>query len=190
MKRPSLQVLPGRWIAASAWLDLPQTIAARSPFDKAEACAVRVGKEDAVKAASARRRQPIYDFWSALNGEPPRVPNAKSLDGSGLTRLIDAHACFRGIRRPCAEDDDGAQFAAYVLKPTYLFGYVASMKCVAERREVPDDLVFVAYVRLDAPCAPGPGSSMGCLTHWQFVEADATGLLPIEFSERYGERFW
>ncbi len=168
MKRPSLQVLPGRWIAASAWLDLPQTIAARSPFDKAEACAVRVGKEDAVKAASARRRQPIYDFWSALNGEPPRVPNAKSLDGSGLTRLIDAHACFRGIRRPCAEDDDGAQFAAYVLKPTYLF----------------------AYVRLDAPCAPGPGSSMGCLTHWQFVEADATGLLPIEFSERYVERFW
>ena len=175
---------------ATPWLNLPAEIQARSPYDKDVMCTVRVGKEDAVKAAQNRRREPLYNFWSVLNGEAPPIPNTDLLDCSGLSSLSEAHACFRGLCRPCAEDDDGSTFAVYVIKPRYHFAHEPTALCLANRREVPHDVVFVAYVRLDTPCEPNPASSKGCLTHWQFVEADASGSLPIEFGTRYADRYW
>ncbi len=63
---------------------------------------------------------------------------------------------------------------------------------------VPDDLVFVTYVRLDHPEIGRYGTRAahglavkGVISHWQFVEADATTRdLPVGHEERYRQRLW
>src|SRR5690606_12714434 len=99
-------------------------------------------------------------------GEPP-------VSGE-LSRLADAHACFKGIKRPIAEDNDGDNMVAYVLAPTVFYAYEPSMACVAKKRWVPEGFVFVVYVRLDEPCETSPSEVKGVVTHWQFVECDAS----------------
>jgi hypothetical protein len=112
-------------------------------------------------------------------------------NSAGLANLSRAHACFKGIRRPCAEDDDGSEILAYVLKPSRFFVYEPGMASMLAEREAPTDLVFVVYVRLDAPCAPGGSDLKGVVTHWHFVEADeADDTLPVDFASRYAERLW
>jgi len=118
------------------------------------------------------------------------VPHDLEVAKSELTRRRDAHACFQGVRRPCAEDGDGDNVVAYVLKPNVVIGYKALPPAMLAVKEViPGDLVLVAYVRLDAPVTEtGP---IGVLTHWQFVEADAADcMLPKGYKERYAKRLW
>lgn len=128
-----------------------------------------------------------------LAGQVPPIPGAEQMVGFGdqdLTRLIDAHACFKGIRRPCALDDSGGNFIAYVLKPRVFFAYdqrppVPWMR----RRNVPPDTVFVAYARLDEP--HDAAENIGVLTHWQFVEADEIATnMPVGFKERFVTDLW
>jgi hypothetical protein len=71
------------------------------------------------------------------------------------------------------------------------------MVCLAHLEAVPDDLVFVTYVRLDYSSddehvgRTNPHSTRGVITHWQFVEADvSTRSLPIDDKERYRKRLW
>jgi len=194
-KKPALTVIDGDGIANPRWLDLPKIIRARSPFDPNRQCLYRIAREDCVKAARARRRQPVFEFWSILNGEPPPVPNVERYGRAsavmGLVRLTAAHACFRGIRRPFAEDDSGANILAYVLKPTQFYRYEPNLACVAQKQNVPEDVVFVAYVRMDEPCEGERIDIKGVLTHWGFVEADSANLpLPVDHASRYDERLW
>lgn len=184
------RVIEGAWLASSDWLNLPQSIRARAPEDRSRSCRVRVNREDVVKAAGRRRRQPAYDFWSVLNGKPPPVPNREADPNSGLMTLFDAHACFQGVRRPIAEDADGDRFVAYVLKPSHFFVYDARPPLVMCLKRVVDaDLVFVAYVRLDEPMHTN--AVKGVLTHWHFVEADSRdNRLPDDFDHRYVKQLW
>jgi hypothetical protein len=142
----------------------------------------------------ARRREAALDLWSVILGEPPRVPLVEEFNdraASGLSRLDDAHACFIGVRRPCAEDPTGDGMVAYVLKPRFFYEYRPHMACVAYKAQAPDDLVFVAYVKLDMPSDASGHSVKGVLTHWQFVEAgNSDPLLPIEAESRYSRRLW
>jgi len=192
---PKLIVVQGSWIASSKWLNFPATVKAPSPFSRGELCEFRIGREDAVKQARAHRRQPVLDLWSCILGEPPPVPNVMRYierPYDGLTSFSMAHACFRGIRRPCGEDADGENILAYVLKPTSSYEYVPNLVCVVAKSAVAADLVFVAYVKLDHPCVPEGHLVKGVLTHWQFVEADegAAFSLPIDYESRYRERLW
>ncbi len=68
MQKPSLRVIKGSWIAGSEWLNFPTTVAAPSPFDRLQACSFRIAKEDVVKAALARRREPAFSLWSIVLG--------------------------------------------------------------------------------------------------------------------------
>lgn len=189
MKEP-FRLIQGDWVASPDWLTLPQTIRARSPDDRARHCRVRVNQEDVTKAAVHRRRQPAYDFWSILNGKAPPVPHRLGDADAGLTTLFDAHALFKGVRRPIAEDPDGDNFLAYVLKPKWFFVYEPKPPlCMTFKDAVADDLVFVAYVRLDAPA--DTNLIKGVLTHWHFVEADPRDpRMPINCDERYVSRLW
>lgn len=185
-----LRVLQGDWVVAPDWLNLPQTIRARAPEDRNRPCRVRVNKDDVVKAAGQRRRQPAYDFWSVLNGRAPPVPYIGDHPEAGLLSLFDAHACFQGLCRPIAEDGSGDGFLAYILKPFWFFVYDARPPLVMCLKEaVPADLVFVAYVRLDHPSEAG--GARGVLTHWHFVEADRRDvMLPQGYDKRYSRRLW
>jgi hypothetical protein len=199
MKRPVLMIVQGGATVASPWLDFPATIGAPSPFDKTCLCSFRIGREDTLKAARAGRRQPAFQLWSVVIGKAPPVPNVtwhKNFPSdAGLTRLGEAHACFKGLQRPLAEDDDGSSVLAYILKPRFYYafdsGYDGAMVCVARKLVAADDLVFAAYIRLDEPCGGAGISPKGVLTHWGFVEADANDPeLPVNYRSRYEKRLW
>ncbi|HEX4197587.1 MAG TPA: hypothetical protein VHZ26_09095 [Caulobacteraceae bacterium] len=184
------ELIQGDWVSSPDWLAFPQTIHIRSPEDRGTFCRVRVSLGDILKAAGAHRRQPAYEFWSILNRSAPPVPHQESDPDAGLIGISDAHACFQGIKRPIAADNDGAAVLAYVLKPTFFYVYELRSPIVLTLKEpVPNDLVFMAYVRLDEPSL---GSGVrGVLTHWQFVEADPADLrLPVNFRNRYTKRLW
>lgn len=191
---PKLTVVTGDAVPVSAWLDFPATIIAASPQDKSQQTRFRLGGGDLAKSAREGRRQPAYEAWSILLGCPPPVPNVerwKSQADSGLTSLLEAHACFQGLERPCAEDDDGEGFLAYILRPQFFYRYTPSMKCVAERKRVADDLLYVAHIRLDQPEEFGMGPTRGVFTQGGFVEADSVDkLLPVDHQSRYLRRLW
>jgi hypothetical protein len=169
----------------------------RSPFDPNRHCQFRVAKDDAIRAGGVYRRNSIFQIWSIVFGQPPPVPNvnvwARNAPADvGLVSLVQAHACFRGINRALAEDDSGDNVVAYILKPKLFYEYEANLVCVAVKNEVPQDVVYAAYVRLDLPFAENGSPVKGVFTHGGFVEADpATEYhLPIDFNSRYKERLW
>jgi hypothetical protein len=188
--REVLRVIPGEWVIAPDWLDLPASIRARAPDNRNRAIRVRVHREDVLKQAMNRRRQPGYDFWGCLNGRSPPVPHRIEDPDAGLTSLFDAHALFKGVRRPIAEDGAGDRFLAYVLKPRFHFVYDPRPPLMMTHKDlVAPDLVFVAYVRLDHP--EDEGQFRGVLTHWHFVECDPrNAMLPLEYDKRYDNQLW
>lgn len=182
-------IFQGRWVASPEWLNFPDTIRARSPFDKTKSCQMQLGRRDLIRAAEAHRRQIAYALWSTLLGKAPPVPHHLVDANSGLTRLEDAHACFMGVKRPVSDDDSGDRMVAYVLKPTFQFVFEFLPPIVfARKMPVPPDLVFVAFAHLDK--IEDRGSTMGVLTHWQLIDADSTGMLPVGHSARYNMRLW
>ncbi len=195
MAKPTLRVIQGEGERCPAWLDFPPTVVARSPFDKGAICRFRMSREDATKAAAAHRLQPIWELWSVVVGEPPPVPNVRSWGVNvpaeeGLIALVEAHACFRGICRALAEDDNGEDVVAYILKPLFFYKRVVNLVCLAEKEVTPEGLLFAVYVRLDMPWN-GENSTVGVVTHGGFVEADtADPLLPVDHESRFVERLW
>lgn len=200
MNQHGLTVIQGGAAARSPWLDLPATVVAPSHLDRTGRCSYRVAREDVVKAAlRAGKRQGVLQFWSIIRGIAPPVPNIgigqPGLPNHGLSSLLDAHACFKGVRRPLAEDDAGAQCVAYVIKPRFVYVYRPTpehgMVCPILKEPVPDGHVFMAYVRLDEPITPAVPNINGVLTHWHFVESDPSDeSLPIDHTTRYDQRLW
>ena len=195
MAKPTLRIIHGDGGVCPPWLDFPPTVVARSPFDKGAICRFRMSREDAMKAAAAHRRQPIWELWSIVLGEPPPVPNVKTWGlnvpaEEGLITLVEAHACFRGICRALAEDDNGENVVAYILKPRFFYGYVTNLVSTAVKHATPEGLLFAVYARLDMPW-DAQGATVGVVTHGGFVESDpANPLLPEDHASRYTERLW
>jgi hypothetical protein len=196
MAAPTLRVIQGSAKSCPTGLDFPSTLVALSPFDKSKPCRFRVSREDASKAARARRLQPIWDIWSAVIGEPPPVPNVRIWGVNvpaeeGLTTLVEAHACFRGVNRALAEDDNGDNVVAYILKPSHFYEHVTTnMVCAASKRPTPQDLVYALHVRLDIPCDL-ESATIGVITHGGFVRVGSEdSLLPEDHASRYTSRLW
>lgn len=179
--------------AIGSWLRFPEFARAPSPFDRTKICKLKVSSEDTHKAAAAGRRQPAFELWSNVLGVPPPVPGVEHRNeahADDLTSLLQAHACFRGIERPLAEDNDGRNVIAYVLRPRFFYEYDPHMVSLAVKMPVPRDLLFVTYVRLSGE-GVASDEPLGTITHWGFVEADPSDLrLPIAASTRYRERLW
>jgi hypothetical protein len=179
--------------SVGGWLQFPLTIPARSPFDRDRLCRLKLSTNDVRKAARAGRRQLAFELWSGVIGSPPPVPGVQrrnNPDPNDLSSLVEAHACFRGIERPLAEDDDGANVIAYVLRPRFFYEYDPNMVSLALRVPVPRDLVFITYARL-LELDGKADEPVGVVTHWGFVEADPKNLrLPINSSTRYREKLW
>jgi hypothetical protein len=93
--KPPLRVINGSWIAGTEWLDFPATVGAPSPFDRLQVCSFRIAKEDAVKAALARRREQAFSLWSIVLGMPPKVPLWFAFCTDGLTSLSALTRAFK-----------------------------------------------------------------------------------------------
>lgn len=180
--------------AIGEWLRFPESVLAPAPDDRAKLCKFAIARNDIRKLVRAGRRQPAFELWSIVLGVPPPVPGVDRRNKpqtDDLTCLQRAHACFRGIKRPLAEDDDGEDVIAYVLRPHFFYEYDPNMLSVASKVPVPRDTVFVAYARLGAPHTGRFVENRGTLTHWGFVEADSTALqLPVSHGTRYRTRLW
>jgi hypothetical protein len=146
---PGLRSVPS---GIGKWLELPERVIARSPEDRSIQSIFRLSSGDSLTMARIGRRQLLFELWSVVLGVPPPVPGVehrnRKIPGE-LTCLDAAHALFRGIERPLADDDDGADVLAYVQKPRWFYEYNPDMVSVALKVPVPDDLVFVTIV-LDA----------------------------------------
>jgi len=181
-------------VGVGEWLRFPDSVLAPNPSDPSKLCMLRLSHADTCKAAIAGRRQPAFDLWSMVVVCAPPVPGVdfRNRDVSGkLVSLSGAHACFRGIERPLAEDDDGRDVLAYVLRPHFFYEYDPNMVSVASKIPVPRGLVFVVYVRLTESRGLDQSGMVGTITHWSFVEADANDpKLPVNHASRYRARLW
>lgn len=202
-KRPKLLLLEGGGRQSSRWLDLPRVVLARHFSNPKEVVSYRLSTVDVRKLHAASRRQPVFDLWSVVVGEPPPIDNISyaisRAPNHSLLSLSDAHACFRGIRRPIGLDERGWDVVAYVSKPKWFFASCPHLVCQAEAALVPSDLVFVTYVILDWPTEASNAravarqrpSAHGVIVRGEFVEADPIEPeLPVDFRERYRKRQW
>ena len=198
--RAQFKIIEGGGYAPPEWKKLPQQVVGRSPFDRTQPTMFRLAQQDVQKGLVNHRYQPLFEAWSMVVGKVPPVPNHTKLESyaSRLVSLNDAQACFRGLKRPIGVDARGFDTVAYILKPRCRIVYEPSMVCVAAAKQVPHDLVFVVYVRLDLPpnvrfgtCAASGSPIRGIITHWEMIEADAANAnLPIGYGERYRKRLW
>jgi len=109
----------------------------------------------------------------------------------GLTTLSEAHACFRGIERALAVDNNDDDVVAYVLKPLHFYEHAVNMVCAAAKRATPEGLVYVVHARLDVPCNTQNQNVIGVIAHGAFVGADLTDpLMPEDHATRYKTRLW
>ena len=94
------------------------------------------------------------------------------------------------MNRPFGEDDSGKNVLAYVVKPECYYVLESSMSGVAKPRKLPLDVVFVIYVKLDAPYNRS-GANGGVVTHWSTVESDRLdAYLPRDHDKRFTHRLW
>jgi hypothetical protein len=200
LSHPKLTVIEGGGKKPPSWREVPSRIIGRSPFNKDEITSYRIAVDDIRKGLAANRKQPLLDLWSAGLGELPPFPNIQryaSEFGATRTALIDARACFRGLKRPLGDDDTGYDIVAFVSKPTKIFVFDPTSACLVNIKSVPYDLVFVVYVRLDFPerrtyqrAGNAPAFS-GMVVSWEFVESDAEDpTLPSGHKDRYRRRLW
>ena len=180
--------------APGEWLTFPDVVHAPSPFDRFSLCTLRISRNDTCRAARAGRRQMAFDLWSMILGNPPPVPGLHARNEARPGELIsiaEAHACFRGIERPLAEDNNGTNIVAYVLRPRIFYEYDPNMVSVALKVPVPRDVVFIVYVRLADQARVEKSEPIGVITHWGFVEVDsADPRLPVNYASRYRVRLW
>jgi hypothetical protein len=200
--RSSFRVIDGGAQKLPAWQDLPSTVLGRSPFSREQLCRYRFAQHDLRKDAQQKKYQPFFSAWSLVLGRLPPVPNASrlgsQLQSCPLTSLEDAHACFRGVKRPIADDNHGFDVFAFITKPKFYAKYAPGMVCQVALAPVPSDLVFVTYVRIDHNAGgrkrlrSEPGARLtGIVTHWGLVEACPLNPdLPIDHEERYRTRVW
>lgn len=199
--QPTFKIITGGKGKPSPWLCPPLTVVGKAPFDRSEILAYRVSSGDLQKHLSQGRRQPILDLWCHVHGELPPIAGVSrynSLLAAHPTGLHTAHACFRGLMRPAGEDDRGLDFAAFVTKPKIGFRYQPSMNCLIQPFNIPDDLVFVIYARLDFPEGRAYQRTNGkrpvtngVVTHWQLVECDLKNpMLPIDYETRFRRKLW
>jgi hypothetical protein len=199
MIRPTLRLIEGGGEKSPSLLVVPSAVIGRSPFDRERLAGFRIATLDVRKALASNRRQPALNLWSCVIGiAPPQAGTAALPSGAALLGFASATACFRGVLRPVAMDDNGYDVFAYVHKPTHSYQYVPSMSQCIVPLKVPVDVVFVTYMKLDYPEGRPYGKDafsktpvQGIVTHWDFVESDPTdSTLPVNFGGRFRQRMW
>jgi len=112
--------------------------------------------------------------------------------------LINAHALFRGLKRPCISEGRDCEIYAYVLSAPHTFIYPRNAKYSGVGPVVsqkPTASVFVAYVDIKPIEADLKSAGLvnvdGSVLYWEWVLSDPQEpSLPQNFSERYNTRIW
>lgn len=141
------------------------------------------------------RSTPIFMLWAHCVGQLPPINLISMLAESNptptLTKLLDAHACFRGVNRPHLLENDGESVLVYVLKPEVTIEYKADMACVARAIKPTKPFVLTIQVVLVPALQNPPDGVAGVITRIEPVATDPDDdALPVGYTERYGCRCW
>lgn len=196
-RRPQLTVIEGGGEAGPKLLRLPPLVLGPSPFARSLRINYRLAVGDVRRALGEHRRQPVLDLWSLVLGQLPPVANISrysDLEAQLKAQAIEnAHAAFRGVRRPVGDDPHGFDHVVFITSPRVHFRYEPDMVCMVKPEEIPDDVVLATYVQLDFPEGrPSAAKTKvpvgGVITHWELVERD--GEVPVRSKERYRKQLW
>ena len=95
-------------------------------------------------------------------------------------------AVFQGVKRPLDDVGFDRNIFVYVTDHRYSYEYIPHMVCIAKRREMPKDSVFVIYVYFE-----NEADDVGQIRDWEWVKAgDSNPPLPENCGIRYEREKW
>jgi hypothetical protein len=121
--------------------------------------------------------------------------------------LKQSVACFRGVKRPYDDDEDGGSVIIYVLNPTVSLDRDVNLVCLAKAVRVPSDTCLTVQVRptaalqtlqsaLDTPVTRSIDTAdaatvHGVVTRLEFISGNGENpILPKRHTDRYHSRLW
>ena len=196
------------------WLR-PPVAQAPAAADRTKLVTYKISEHLTYSLAAASRLSPIFQMWAHVVGELPPINNVSRLSHGEvkptLTNLTQSVACFRGVKRPYAEEEDGASVLVYVLNPAVTLDREVSLVCLAKAVTVPADTCLTVQVKPTATLQPskaplntgetrsshldveGTEDNLihGVVTRLEFVEGNGkTPVLPRGHETRYHQRLW
>lgn len=130
---------------------------------------------------NTRRSTKFFEAYTLIAGVQMDINLIDEIDD--LVSLKNTKYIFRGIKRPRNGGDDGSGIYAYVIHPKESYKYLESIKCLAKKVEIPDDICFVTYVEF---FQPSETEIKGRILNWTWVETSHDGR-PIDHKNRYEE---
>jgi hypothetical protein len=187
-------VLHPAMLSRIAWLDFP-AIDIIDPIDGEKTIRASISDETIHRLYRANRKTAIWQAWAHLVGELPPIPNISIIRGAvpkgGFCGPLLANACFKGVKRPYCDDEDGGSILVYILKPSFTLAMQTSLVCVAKAQAAPRGTVLAVYVRCQETLHPRHGKVSGTITGWEFIPAVSEAeALPDKHRERYGAELW
>ena len=175
-------------------LDLPQ-VKVPSPDDPDTLIKATVSESTLYRLYTSQRKTALWQAWAHLSGQLPPIPNTSAIRSMVPHGSFDstehARACFRGIKRPHREEQDGDSVVVYILNPTHTLAWDVSMVCRAKVVRAPSDTVMAVYMRMQDSLHPPIDGITGIITGWEFIPCDASAVtLPEGFEGRYGKELW
>lgn len=135
------------------WLQLP-TVPAPSPHNQHAAVTYEVSATYIRTMFGGNRLTQIFQTWVHVAGELPPINNVSRLMQGpvvpSLTTLHQSVACFRGVKRPYYDEEDGGSVIVYVLNPAVSVDRDVSLVCLAKAVRVPSDTCLTVQVRPSA----------------------------------------
>lgn len=175
-------------------LKLP-LLSAPSPDDPDKMIKVRVSDATLYRLYTANRKTALWQAWAHLTGQLPPIPNTAAIrpmvPHGSFDPLEGARACFRGIRRPHREEQDGDSVVVYIINPTHTLSWDVSMVCRAKVTRAPSGTVMAVYMRMQDSLHPPMDGISGIITGWEFIPCDTSVVtLPEDFEQRYSLELW
>jgi ISXO2-like transposase domain len=167
-----------------------------SPLNNTETVKLSIAESTIDKLVQARRRSALFEAWAHLVGEMPPVNNSELVrrtehSEAFIATLSDAKSCFKGVKRPYGEDDDGSCVYVYVIPTEYTVRWQSDMRTVAGVFPVPVGTVFTVHVSQSLTLQGENDGIWGMITKWEFINADGEqNQLPDGYGERYDELLW
>jgi len=141
------------------------------------------------------RNTPIFMAWAHVAGFLPPINCIAELEGADptptLTTLCDAVACFQGVERPYLKENNGESVLVYIVTPSVIIEYKASMTCLASARVPKNSVVLAVQVLSKSSLREPPQGVSGSVTRIEAMVADPSDRsLPVDYATRYRKRCW
>ena len=173
----------------------PPNITAPSPDKGGAEIYLEVSNDILSPARNNFRKTPLFQVWTHLLGCPPPIPNVSILEHDDLQptyqTLHDASSCFKGIKRPINNQENGAEVITYVLNPENTVECVPRMGASIRAQKTAPRYLLTVQIVLNGSLQLEGKDIEGRVTRIEIVKVDSVNdRLPIGHENRYGSRLW